>query len=96
MANNEEPEFFDKEFLRLWFKERFDPYKDKKAQYPKYVNMGLLYYPVLMAVSSKSGKNISGEYVVKMEKEEQIIDFDLPEIGNRFRRFVENEKLWKV
>jgi tryptophanyl-tRNA synthetase len=24
-------------------------YKDKKEQYPKYVNMGLLYYPVLMA-----------------------------------------------
>jgi len=24
-------------------------YKDKKAQYPRYVNMGLLYYPVLMA-----------------------------------------------
>ena len=24
-------------------------YKDKKAQYPKYLNMGLLYYPVLMA-----------------------------------------------
>ncbi|MDP2637903.1 MAG: tryptophan--tRNA ligase [Candidatus Levybacteria bacterium] len=24
-------------------------YKDKKAQYPKYVNMGLLYYPILMA-----------------------------------------------
>jgi tryptophanyl-tRNA synthetase len=24
-------------------------YKDKKAQHPKYVNMGLLYYPVLMA-----------------------------------------------
>jgi len=24
-------------------------YKDKKAQYPMYVNMGLLYYPVLMA-----------------------------------------------
>lgn len=24
-------------------------YKDKKTQYPKYVNMGLLYYPVLMA-----------------------------------------------
>lgn len=24
-------------------------YKDKKAQYPKYVHMGLLYYPVLMA-----------------------------------------------
>jgi len=24
-------------------------YKEKKAQYPKYINMGLLYYPVLMA-----------------------------------------------
>jgi len=24
-------------------------YKDKRAQYPKYINMGLLYYPVLMA-----------------------------------------------
>ena len=24
-------------------------YKDKKAQFPKYINMGLLYYPVLMA-----------------------------------------------
>jgi len=26
---NEEPEYFDKEFLRLWFKEHCDPYKDK-------------------------------------------------------------------
>src|SRR3989339_614683 len=25
----EEPEYFDKEFLRLWFKENCDPYKDK-------------------------------------------------------------------
>jgi phosphoribosylaminoimidazole-succinocarboxamide synthase len=27
--NGEEPENFDKEFLRLWFKEHCDPYKDK-------------------------------------------------------------------
>jgi phosphoribosylaminoimidazole-succinocarboxamide synthase len=27
----EEPDYYDKEFLRLWFKERFDPYKDKDA-----------------------------------------------------------------
>lgn len=26
---NEEPEYFDKEFLRLWFKENSDPYKDE-------------------------------------------------------------------
>lgn len=26
--NNQEPEYFDKEFLRLWFKENCDPYND--------------------------------------------------------------------
>jgi phosphoribosylaminoimidazole-succinocarboxamide synthase len=28
MAKEEEPQYFDKEFLRLWFKEHCDPYKD--------------------------------------------------------------------
>jgi len=28
-ANRQEPENIDKEFLRLWFKEHCDPYKDK-------------------------------------------------------------------
>ncbi|HEY4516554.1 MAG TPA: phosphoribosylaminoimidazolesuccinocarboxamide synthase [Candidatus Paceibacterota bacterium] len=32
-AAGQEPEYFDKEFLRLWFKERSDPYKD--AQLPE-------------------------------------------------------------
>jgi phosphoribosylaminoimidazole-succinocarboxamide synthase len=26
----EEPQYFDKEFLRMWFKEHCDPYKDEK------------------------------------------------------------------
>ena len=30
IAKGEEPEYFDKEFLRLWFKEHCDPYKDEK------------------------------------------------------------------
>lgn len=30
IAAGEEPEYFDKEFLRLWFKERSDPYKDER------------------------------------------------------------------
>ncbi|MCA9363702.1 phosphoribosylaminoimidazolesuccinocarboxamide synthase [Candidatus Kaiserbacteria bacterium] len=29
MAAGEEPEYFDKEFLRLWFKEQCDPYNDE-------------------------------------------------------------------
>lgn len=28
-SKGEEPEYFDKEFLRLWFKDHCDPYKDK-------------------------------------------------------------------
>ena len=28
MAKGEQPKSFDKEFLRLWFKENCDPYKD--------------------------------------------------------------------
>src|SRR5262249_29900153 len=31
MKAGQEPEYFDKEFLRLWFKEHSDPYKDGKA-----------------------------------------------------------------
>ena len=30
IKEGKEPEYFDKEFLRLWFKEHCDPYKDKK------------------------------------------------------------------
>ncbi len=30
----QEPDNYDKEFLRLWFKARFDPYKDKAAPKP--------------------------------------------------------------
>lgn len=29
LSRGEEPEYFDKEFLRLWFKENCDPYKDE-------------------------------------------------------------------
>lgn len=28
VAKNEEPQYFDKEFLRMWFKDHCDPYKD--------------------------------------------------------------------
>jgi phosphoribosylaminoimidazole-succinocarboxamide synthase len=29
-TKGEEPEYFDKEFLRIWFKDHCDPYKDEK------------------------------------------------------------------
>lgn len=34
IARSEEPDNYDKEFLRLWFKTRFDPYHDEKAPQP--------------------------------------------------------------
>jgi phosphoribosylaminoimidazole-succinocarboxamide synthase len=30
LDKDEEPEYFDKEFLRIWFKDNCDPYKDEK------------------------------------------------------------------
>ncbi len=34
ISEGAEPENYDKEFLRLWFKERFDPYMDNEAPEP--------------------------------------------------------------
>lgn len=34
LAKGEEPDNYDKEYLRLWFKARFDPYKDTDAPVP--------------------------------------------------------------
>ncbi len=34
ISKNEEPDNYDKEYLRLWYKARFDPYKDEVAPQP--------------------------------------------------------------
>jgi phosphoribosylaminoimidazole-succinocarboxamide synthase len=34
LEKGEEPDNYDKEFLRLWFKQRFDPYRDDQAPVP--------------------------------------------------------------
>jgi len=50
-------------------------------------------YPVFMAVSKRSGKNLSGNLMYKMKGGKQIIDSDLPEIGERLREFIRKESL---
>jgi type I restriction enzyme M protein len=50
-------------------------------------------YPIFMEVSSKSGKNLSGGVVYKIEKGREIIDSDLAEIAGRFRKFIKKERL---
>lgn len=56
-------------------------------------------YPIFMAVSKKGGKDNSGEYVYRKDKEgnvmfdengKKILDTDLDEIAEEFLRFVKN------
>ncbi len=48
-------------------------------------------YPIFMAVSQKSGKDNSGNYIYK--KDNKTLDDDLNEIADNFIKFIKNEKL---
>lgn len=59
-------------------------------------------YPIFMAVSKKSGKDNSGEYIYKKDKQGNILydlqgkkflDHDLDEIAEEFKKFAEKEKI---
>jgi len=59
-------------------------------------------YPIFFATSEKPGKDNSGEYVYKKDKDKQpyidnhghlIVDHDLDEIANNFIEFAKKEKL---
>lgn len=62
----------------------------------------LVDYPIFMAVSKKSGKDNSGDYVYKKDKNGQILfspqgrkylDHDLDEIADEFLKFAEKEQI---
>jgi phosphoribosylaminoimidazole-succinocarboxamide synthase len=78
----EEPEYFDKEFLRLWFKEHCDPYKDATLpQAPKelidelsrrYVQMyeqitGVAFRPGAEPIAARIAENLKS-YAVKLAR----------------------------
>lgn len=53
---DEEPEYFDKEFLRLWFKDHCDPYKDKilpKAPSELIVELSRRYIEIYETITGK-------------------------------------------
>jgi len=59
-------------------------------------------YPIFMAVSKKSGKNNSGEYVYKKDangnyihdpRGRKLLDHDLDQIADKFIEFAKNQKL---
>ena len=58
-------------------------------------------YPIFMAVSKKSGKDNSGDYIYKKDekgnyvydgKGKKVLDHDLDEIAEEFRRFAKEQK----
>lgn len=74
-AAGQEPEYFDKEFLRLWFKEHSDPYKDEKLPDAppelvaelsrRYIKMyeqitGEKFVPGEMPIQARLEKNLGG------------------------------------
>lgn len=59
-------------------------------------------YPILFATSEQSGKDSSGEYIFKKDKDKQplidnhghlIVEHDLDEVANKFIEFAKKEKL---
>ena len=59
-------------------------------------------YPIFMAVSKKSGKNNSGDYVYKKDangkpvydkRGKKVLDHDLDAIANGFQKFIKDQKL---
>ncbi len=73
-------------FLQKWGSEAGEPKED---------------YPIFMAVSKKGGKDTSGDYIYKKDKEgsimfdengKKVIDHDLDEIVEEFLQFMSKEK----
>ena len=73
-------------FLQKWSKEIREPQKD---------------YPIFMAVSKKSGKDNSGDYIYKKDangnyvhdaKGRKVLDHDLDEIADGFLKFAKEQK----
>lgn len=50
-------------------------------------------YPIFFAVSTRSGKNNSGEYIYREENGQKVLQHDLNEITNAFVDFAKQEKM---
>lgn len=54
-------------------------------------------YPIFMAVSERSGKDTSGDYIYKEIDGKRVVDHDLNEIADEFIKFAKGQKFnfWK-
>lgn len=70
-ANDEEPENIDKEFLRLWFMERCDPYNDPElpeAPEELVIELSSRYIKLYEMITGKEFKAEAGDPVKRIEK----------------------------
>ena len=70
-AENEEPEYIDKEFLRLWFTEHCDPYKDEtlpEAPEELVVELSKRYIKLYEMITSNDFKAEVGDVSGRIEK----------------------------
>jgi len=79
IAAGQEPEYFDKEFLRLWFKEHSDPYKD--AQLPEapqelVEELSARYIEIYEQITGE--KFISGEEPILPRIKKNLLSYALP------------------
>jgi len=74
-SKNEEPEYFDKEFLRLWFKENCDPYKDKiipKAPVELVAELSRRYIEIFETITGKPFKHDFSQPIIERIKNNLI------------------------
>ena len=70
IEQGQEPENFDKEFLRLWFKENCDPYKDKvlpEAPHEMVVELSRRYIQIYEQITGDAFKIESGDITERIE-----------------------------
>ena len=78
MIKGEEPKSFDKEFLRLWFKENSDPYKDSKLpDAPQELVEELSRRYIQMYEQITGGKFVPGELPVLPRMEKNLKTYEL-------------------
>ena len=78
-AADQEPEYFDKEFLRLWFKEHSDPYKDAKLpEAPPELVQELSRRYIEMYEQLTGQKFIPGEEPIIPRIERNLLSYALP------------------
>lgn len=71
IAEGKEPEYFDKEFLRLWFKEHSDPYKDEvlpEAPPEMVRELSRRYIEIFEQLTEKRFEKHEGDILARIEK----------------------------